>query len=162
MVLDTALKQPARWCSSPNPPQKSRIEQHEAPQHSIVLRNAAGGRTLVWWSQRLQWSFVMVQPGPSDYRTAQAEISARQQAVLDQARQFGARAETMTEELVSALKTRPYATIAIAAGLAFAVGALWKLGHRRPRTRLEALRQQLPDVRNRMRDWNGRLQRAWR
>ena len=110
----------------------------------------------------MQRSFVMVQPGPSDYRTAQAEISARQQAVLDQARQFGARAETMTEELVSALKTRPYATIAIAAGLAFAVGALWKLGHRRPRTRLEALRQQLPDVRNRMRDWNGRLQRAWR
>ena len=102
----------------------------------------------------------MVQPGPSDYRTAQAEISARQQAVLDQASQFGARAETVTEELVSALKRRPYATIAIAVGLAFAVGALWKLGHRRPQTRLEALRAQLPDVRNR--DWNGLLQRAWR
>ena len=104
----------------------------------------------------------MVQPGPSDYRTAQAEISVREQAVLDQARQFGARAETVAEELVVAIKNRPYATLAITAGLAFAVGALWKLGHRRPRTRLEALRAQLPDVRNRMRDWNGLLQRAWR
>jgi hypothetical protein len=42
------------------------------------------------------------------------------------------------------------------------VGALWKLGHRRPPTRLEALRAQLPDLRNRMPDWNGLLQRAWR
>jgi hypothetical protein len=104
----------------------------------------------------------MVQPGPPDYRTAQAEISGREQAVLDQARQVSARAETVTEELVSAMKRRPYATLAIAAGLAFAVGALWKLGHRRPPTRLEALRAQLPDVRNPMRDWNGLLQRAWR
>jgi hypothetical protein len=104
----------------------------------------------------------MVQPGPSDYRTAQAEIGAREHAFPDQARQFGARAETVTEELVSAVKRRPFATIAIVAGLAFAVGALWKLGHRRPQTRLEALRAQLPDVRNRMRDWNGLLQRAWR
>ena len=104
----------------------------------------------------------MVQPGPSDYRTAQAEISTRQQAGLDQARQFDARAETVAGELVAAVKNRPYATLAIAASLAFAVGALWKLGHRRPQTRLEALRAQLPDVRNRMRDWNGLLQRAWR
>jgi hypothetical protein len=106
----------------------------------------------------------MVQPGPSDYRTAQAEISEREQAhgVLDQARDFGARAETMTEELAAAIKNRPYATLAIAAGLAFAVGALWKLGHRRPQTRLEALRAQLPDVRSRMPSWNGLLQRSWR
>jgi hypothetical protein len=104
----------------------------------------------------------MVQPGPSDYRTAQAEISAHERAVLDHARQFGARAETVADELVAAVKNRPYATLAIAAGLAFAVGALWKLGNRRPPTRLEALRAQLPDLRNRMPDWNGLLQRAWR
>lgn len=108
------------------------------------------------------WSFIMVQPGPSDYRPAQAEISAREQAVLDQARQFDARAETLAGELVAAVKNRPFATLAIAAGLAFAVGALWKLGHRRPQTRLEALRAQLPQVRNRMPNWNGLLQRTWR
>ena len=106
----------------------------------------------------------MVQPGPSDYRTAQAEISERAQAggALDQVREFGARAETVTEELAAAIKNRPYATLAIAAALAFAVGALWKLGHRRPQTRLEALRAQLPDVRSRMPSWNGLLERSWR
>ena len=104
----------------------------------------------------------MVQPGPPDYRTAQAEISAREQALLAQARQFDARAETVVEELVTEIKNRPYATLAIAAGLAFALGALWKLGHRRPQTRLQALRAQLPDVRERMPDWNGLLPRALR
>jgi len=103
----------------------------------------------------------MVQPGPSDYRTTQGEIGAREREV-DHVRQFGARAETVADELVAAIKNRPYATLAIAAGLAFAIGALWKLGHRRPPTRLEALRAQLPDLRNRMPDWNGLLQRAWR
>ena len=104
----------------------------------------------------------MVQPGPSDYRTAEAQISARKQALLAQARQFDARAETVAEELVTAIKNQPYATLAIAAGLAFALGALWKLGHRRPQTRLQALRAQLPDVRERMPDWNGLLPRALR
>ena len=104
----------------------------------------------------------MIQPGPSDYRTAEAQISARKQALLAQARQFDARAETVVEELVTEIKNRPYATLAIAAGLAFALGALWKLGHRRPQTRLQALRAQLPDVRERMPDWNGLLPRALR
>jgi hypothetical protein len=104
----------------------------------------------------------MVQPGPSDYRTAQAEPSALEQAVLDQAEQFEARAGTVAGEVVDAIKNRPYATLAIAAGLAFALGAFWKLGHRRPQTRLEALRAQLPHVRNRMPNWNGLLQRGWR
>ena len=104
----------------------------------------------------------MVQPGPPDYRTAQAEIGAREQALLAQARQFDARAETVAEELVTAIKNQPYATLAIGAGLAFALGALWKLGHRRPQTRLQALRAQLPDVRRRIPDWNGLLPRALR
>jgi len=106
----------------------------------------------------------MVLPGPFDHRTDQSEISERAQAesVLDQVREFGARAETVTEELAAAIKNRPYATLAIAAALAFAVGALWKLGHRRPQTRLEALRAQLPNVRSRMPSWNGLFERSWR
>ena len=103
----------------------------------------------------------MVQPGPSDYRTAQTEMSAHAQDVLDQTR-HGARGETVAGELVTAIKNRPYAMLAIAAGLAFALGAVWKLGHRRPQTRLEALRARLPHVSNRMPDWNGLFQRAWR
>src|SRR5215510_4966964 len=98
----------------------------------------------------------MVLPGPFDYPKAQAEMSEHAQAagVLDHVREFGARAETATEELVAAMKNRPYETLAIAAALAFAVGALWKLGHRRPQTRLEALRAQLPNVRRPMPSWN--------
>ena len=38
-------------------------------------------------------------------------------------------------------------TLAIAAGLAFAVGALWKLGQQRqPQSRLDAWRAQLPEL----------------
>src|SRR5262245_18233838 len=104
----------------------------------------------------------MVQPGTSDYRTAQGDISEREQTqgVLDQVREYGERAETMTEEFAAAIRRRPYATLAVAVSLAFPVGALWKLGHRRPQTRLEAPRAQLPDVRTRLPSWNA-LQRSW-
>ena len=106
----------------------------------------------------------MAQPGPSDYRATQHDIGggAHAEGVLDQATQ---RAQTMAEELVAALKERPYVTLAVTAGLAFAVGAVWKLGHRRPQTRLDALRAQLPDVRSRMPElpsWNGLVDRWWR
>jgi ElaB/YqjD/DUF883 family membrane-anchored ribosome-binding protein len=84
--------------------------------------------------------------GPSEYRsTDQLELA---KDTMDQASTFGARAETIAEELGTAIKERPYTTLAIAAGLAFAVGALWKLGKRRPPTRLDALRTRLADARS--------------
>jgi hypothetical protein len=108
----------------------------------------------------------MIQPGPFDYRT-QAEMSVHEHAegIMDQVSEVGARAETMAEELGAAIKERPYTTLAIAAGLAFAVGALWKLGHRQPQTRFEALRARMPNVRGRMPElpsWDGLPPRWWR
>ncbi len=45
---------------------------------------------------------------------------------------MGERAGTMATELGAVIKERPYTTLAIAAGLAFAVGAIWKLGQQSP------------------------------
>jgi hypothetical protein len=95
--------------------------------------------------------YVMAQPGPSDYRTADSTANPEGQSkgITDQAtetaRQLGSRAEGMTRELGAAIRERPYTTLAIAAGLAFAVGAVWKLGQRPP-SRMERLLAQLPEV----------------
>jgi hypothetical protein len=78
---------------------------------------------------------------------------------MDQARDLGGQAGTLASELATAVKERPYATLAVAAGLAFAVGAMWKLKQQqRPPTRLEAWRRQLPEMPN-LEDW---LPRRWR
>jgi hypothetical protein len=69
----------------------------------------------------------------------------------------------MTEEFTAAIKEQPFTTLAIIAGLAFAGGALWNLGHQRPQTRLEALRAQLAHAtRSHSPRWDGLLQRWWR
>jgi hypothetical protein len=108
----------------------------------------------------------MAQLGPSDYRSP-SEHGAHENAegIIDQVSELGARAETMAEELAAAIKERPYTTLAIAAGLAFAVGAIWKIGHRQPPTRIEALRARMPDMRGRMPElpnWGHLLPRSWR
>lgn len=107
----------------------------------------------------------MTQPGPSDYRTK----SYRQHSngIIDQASEFGSRAQSLAEDLASAVKERPYAALAIAAGAAFALGAFWMLGRQRQHTQLEALRgylAELPYLSGRQRDglnWNDLLRR-WR
>jgi hypothetical protein len=106
----------------------------------------------------------MAQPGPDNY-CSQAEKSPHEKGIMDQVNELGVRAETMAEELVAAIKQRPYTTLAIAAGLAFVVGAVWKLGHRPPQTRLEALRARMPDMRGNLPElpnWEGLLPRSWR
>jgi hypothetical protein len=108
----------------------------------------------------------MTQPGPSDYRSpAKQGVHHNTEGIMDQVSDLGARAETMAEEVAAAIKERPYTTLAIAAGLAFAVGAIWKIGHRQPPTRLEALRARMPDIRGRMPElsnWGDLLPRSWR
>jgi len=106
----------------------------------------------------------MAQPGPSDYRSP-SEQGTHKNAEGYQVSELGARAETIAEELAAAIKERPYTTLAIAAGLAFAVGAIWKIGHRQPPTRIEALRARMPDMRGRMPElpnWGHVLPRSWR
>lgn len=52
------------------------------------------------------------------------------------------------------VKEHPIATVVVVAGLAFAIGALWKLGHSRPASRTEELLARLSQL-------PGALPRRW-
>jgi hypothetical protein len=96
----------------------------------------------------------MAQSGPADYANPQPPVAEPQhiEGVMDEPTDVGARAQTLTGELASSLRERPYITLATAACLAFVVGAVWKLSHGRPQSSLEALRARLPDVRGHLPD----------
>jgi hypothetical protein len=79
-------------------------------------------------------------------------------AVSEKVRDLGGRTADMAGDLGTSVKEHPYATLAIAAGPAFTAGALWKLEHQRPQSRLEALLAQLPEVPSR----NSLLPCRWR
>ena len=49
-------------------------------------------------------------------------------------------------DATATVRENPYTTLAIVAGLAFAVGALWKLTPRSPQSQLQHLMARLPDV----------------
>jgi hypothetical protein len=63
----------------------------------------------------------------------------------DMASQAAERAKTLASELGETIRERPYTTLAVVAGLAFTLGAVWKLGRHSP-SRLESLMAQLPDL----------------
>jgi hypothetical protein len=92
----------------------------------------------------------MAQPQPSNYRSSAGVREERSPAMMEQisdtARDMSERAGSIAQELASSVRERPYTTLAIAAGLAFAIGAVWKLGQRRPPSRMERLFAQLPEV----------------
>jgi hypothetical protein len=71
---------------------------------------------------------------------------------------MGHRAAGLAGDLGTVVRDRPYTTLAVAAGLAFAVGALWKLGHQRPQSRWDALMAGLPELPAR----DDLLPRRWR
>jgi hypothetical protein len=90
----------------------------------------------------------MAQPSSPDYRSSDMREST--EGIMDQvtetARDMGDRAAGFADDIGSAVREHPYATLAIAAGLAFAVGALWKLGHQRPQSRWDALMARVPEL----------------
>jgi hypothetical protein len=94
----------------------------------------------------------MAQPGPSDYRSFEGgrpeyqhggstfdQLSEAANAVTEQA-------GNIASDIGTAIKERPYTAVAVAAGLAFAAGALWKLSHRRQQSRWDAWMAQMPDA----------------
>ena len=85
------------------------------------------------------------QMAPTDYRTRDYSESTMEQ-VGESAREAGHRALTLAEDIADTVREHPYTALAVAAGLAFAVGALWKLGQQRPRGSLEALLRNLPEL----------------
>jgi ElaB/YqjD/DUF883 family membrane-anchored ribosome-binding protein len=68
------------------------------------------------------------------------------EAIAVQARDVGERAGEYAGDVGAAMKQHPYATLAIAAGLAFAVGALWKVRSSSRQSQVEALLSRLPDL----------------
>ena len=76
--------------------------------------------------------------GPTDYRSSAGEFEAHTDGSSD-------RVSTLTSDVVSATEERPYTSLAIAGGLAFAIGALWVLKRQQQqRSSFERLRSQLP------------------
>jgi hypothetical protein len=68
------------------------------------------------------------------------------------------RVSTLTADVASAIEERPYTSLAIAGGLAFAIGALWVLKRQQQQNSFERLRSQLPSLPDGG-DW---LPRRWR
>jgi ElaB/YqjD/DUF883 family membrane-anchored ribosome-binding protein len=68
------------------------------------------------------------------------------EAIAGQARDVGERAGEYAGDVGAAMKQHPYATVAIAAGLAFAIGALWKVRSSSRQSQMEALLSRLPEL----------------
>jgi hypothetical protein len=93
--------------------------------------------------------------GPSEYRSSAGEIAAHTDGIMDE---VSDRVSTLTSDVVSAIEERPYTSLAIAGGLAFAIGALWVLKRQQQQSSFERLRSQLPSFSD-AGDW---LPRRWR
>jgi ElaB/YqjD/DUF883 family membrane-anchored ribosome-binding protein len=78
--------------------------------------------------------------------------------VTEQARVAADEAGRLAQETVKTARDNPYTTVAIAAGLAFALGALWKMRSGRQQSNLDALMARMPDMPSRNNLWP----RAWR
>lgn len=97
-------------------------------------------------------------PGHTDYRGSGMEDSDTSRSFAETAQEVGERSLDLAGEVGTAIKERPLTALTVAAGLAFAVGALWMVGRPRQRSRLDALRARLPDLS----DAQGLLPRGWR
>jgi hypothetical protein len=97
-------------------------------------------------------------PGPTDYRGPGMDETNPGASLSDTAQALGERSLDLAGEVGAAIKERPFTALTVAAGLAFAVGALWMVGRQRPQSRLEAWRARLPELPAR----ESLLPRAWR
>jgi hypothetical protein len=66
--------------------------------------------------------------------------------VMQRATELGGRAEEVVSDFASTLKEHPFAAFAITAGLAFAVGALWKLRTPSRKSQVQTLLAGLPEL----------------
>ena len=61
---------------------------------------------------------------------------------------LAAQLEAVAADIANTVKTHPYATLAVAAGLAFAAGALWKLRPAPRQSQVQKLLEKMPDIVN--------------
>ena len=75
---------------------------------------------------------------------------------MDQISETAENVGAFASETVEAIKERPYTTMAIAGGLAFAIGALWMVRRQQPQSTYEAMLARLPSLPDRQSLWPGR------
>jgi len=75
---------------------------------------------------------------------------------MDRVTEAAQDAGAFASEVAGAIKERPYTTIAVAGGLAFAIGALWVVRRQRPQTAYEAMLSRLPYLPDRQNLWPAR------
>jgi hypothetical protein len=93
-------------------------------------------------------------PGPSDYRsTSTPPDPFEAEGVMDQVSETAQHVGAFASEVAGAIKERPYTTMAVAGGLAFAIGALWMVRRQRPQTTYEAMLSRLPSLPDRQNLW---------
>jgi hypothetical protein len=85
------------------------------------------------------------QPGPSDYRAPSHRGGA--EPLNHGNGEYAGGVKTIAEELGTAIKERPYTTLFIAGGLAFALGALWYQRRQQQYSSYDRLIERLPDRR---------------
>jgi hypothetical protein len=84
--------------------------------------------------------------GSSSSNTPRTETGEHGEKFGPDMQEFGERASELGSEITEMVKNNPFTTIAIAAGLAFAVGALWKVSRPSPQSHLDSLRSRLNDL----------------
>jgi hypothetical protein len=77
----------------------------------------------------------------------------KEHSLMNQASEAAESVGTFASHVGEAIKERPYTTMAIASGLAFAVGALWMLQRHQRRSNYAALLSRLPNLPDRRSDW---------
>ena len=93
----------------------------------------------------------------SDYHSSSNKSDPSQaEGVIDQISETAHDVGAFASEVVEAIKERPYTTMAIAGGLAFAIGALWMLRRQQPQTTYEAMLARLPSLPDRQSLWPSR------
>ena len=75
---------------------------------------------------------------------------------MDQVSEAAQDVGAFASEVVGAIEERPYATMAVGGGLAFAIGALWMVRRQQPQTAYEALLARLPSLPERQSLWPAR------
>jgi hypothetical protein len=126
---------------------RSRVECARSPQFSVQFSV----------EQIMHQSRHQPQAASDRDETLYDNASRIGEHAMESAHAAGKEASRLAGEVSAAAREHPYAALAIAAGLAFAVGALWKMGSR-PQSRLDALMARLPDVPNANALWP----RGWR
>jgi hypothetical protein len=68
------------------------------------------------------------------------------EGLMHSANELRERAGEVASDLAETVKEHPYATLALAAGLAFAIGALWKIRATPPQSQLQTLMARIPEL----------------